>query len=111
MRWRVAEVAEALGVPMPAGLDPVARVAGVSIDSRTVRPGELFIAIRGPRHDGHGFVSGALAGGVAAGVVASERGSEYAAEIRENLFVVDDTLDGLPRLPARACDEWRKAKP
>ena len=66
MRWRVAEVAEALGVPVPAGLDPVAGVAGVSIDSRTVRTGELFIAIRGPRHDGHGFVAGALAGGAAA---------------------------------------------
>src|SRR3984957_1939934 len=111
MRWRVAEVAEALGVPVPAGLDPVAGVAGVSIDSRTVRPGELFIAIRGPRHDGHGFVAGALAGGAAAGVVASERASEYTPEIREKLFVVDDTLDGLHRLAARACDQWRKAKP
>src|SRR5580692_7754070 len=111
MRWRVAEVAEALGVAMPAGLDPVAGVAGVSIDSRTVRPGELFIAIRGPRHDGHGFVAGALAGGAAGGVVASERASEYSPEIREKLFVVDDTLDGLHRLAARACDQWRKAKP
>src|ERR1700730_16024936 len=111
MRWRVAEVAEALGVPVPAGLDTVAGVAGVSIDSRTVRPGELFIAIRGPRHDGHGFVAGALAGGAAAGGVASESGSEYAGEVRGKLFVVDDTLDGLTRLPARACDQWRKAKP
>src|SRR5579862_7861771 len=111
MRWRVAEVAEALGVPVPAGLDPVAGVAGVSIDSRTVRPGELFIAIRGPRHDGHGFVAGALAGGAAAGVVASERASEYAPETRGKLFVVDDTLDGLHRLAARTCDRWRKAKP
>src|ERR1700757_2613008 len=111
MRWRVAEVAEALGVPVPTGLDPMAGVAGVSIDSRTVQPGELFIAIRGPRHDGHGFVAGALAGGAAAGVVASERASEYAAEIREKLFVVNDTLDGLHRLASRACDRWRKAKP
>ena len=111
MRWRVAEVAEALGVPVPAGLDSVAGVAGVSIDSRTVRPGELFIAIRGPRHDGHGFVAGALAGGAAAGVVARESASEYAPEIRGKLFVVEDTLDGLHRLASRACDRWRKAKP
>ena len=39
------------------GLDPMARVAGVSIDSRTVRAGELFVAIHGPRHDGHDYVA------------------------------------------------------
>src|SRR5262249_21925168 len=111
MWWRVAEVAEALGVPAPAGLDPVAGVAGVSIDSRTVRAGELFIALRGPRHDGHGFIAGALAGGAAAGVVARERAAEYTAEIRGKLLVVDDTLEGLHRLAARACEIWRKAKP
>ncbi len=65
MRWTVVQVAEALGVSAPKGLDPLARLAGVSIDSRTVQPGELFLAIRGPRHDGHGFVAGALAGGAA----------------------------------------------
>ena len=61
MRWTVDQVAEALGVPPPAGLDPLAGLAGVSIDSRTIQPGELFIAIRGPRHDGHDFVAAALA--------------------------------------------------
>ena len=110
MRWRVAEMAEALGVPAPAELDPMAGLAGVSIDSRTVRPGELFIAIRGARHDGHGFVAGALAGGAAAGVVEGQRAAEYAAEIGGKLFVVDDTLEGLHRLAARWCEVWRKAK-
>src|SRR5277367_2114961 len=111
MRWTVVQVAEALGVPVPAGLYPVAGMAGVSIDSRSVQPGELFIAIRGPRHDGHGFVAGALAGGAAAGVVAREREAEYSPEIRAKLFVVDDTLGGLHRLAERACEIWRKAKP
>ncbi|MGB6721051.1 MAG: Mur ligase domain-containing protein, partial [Terracidiphilus sp.] len=36
-------------------------VSGYSIDSRTVRPGELFFAVRGERHDGHDFVVAALA--------------------------------------------------
>src|SRR4029077_14183180 len=58
------------GGPPAEGLCAGAGMAGVSIDSRTVQPGELFIAIRGPRHDGHGFVAGALAGGAAAVVVA-----------------------------------------
>ncbi len=41
---------------------------GVSIDSRTVQPGEMFIAIRGERNDGHDFITGALDRG-AAGVM------------------------------------------
>ncbi len=110
MRWTVVQVAEALGVSAPKGLDPLARMAGVSIDSRTVQPGDLFLAIRGPRHDGHGFVAGAFAGGAAAGVVARERWSEYAPEIQARLFAVDDTLAALHRLASRACEIWRTAR-
>ena len=109
MRWTVVQVAEALGVSAPKGLDPLARVAGVSIDSRTIQPGELFIAIHGPRHDGHGFVAGALAGGAAAGVVAKARWAEYPPEIQARLFAVDDTLAALQRLASRCCETWRKA--
>jgi UDP-N-acetylmuramoyl-tripeptide--D-alanyl-D-alanine ligase len=42
---------------------------GVSIDSRTLVPGDLFVALRGPRLDGHRFVGSALAGGAAAVMV------------------------------------------
>jgi len=111
MRWTVAQLAEALGVAAPARLDAMAGVAGVSIDSRTVQPGELFIAIRGPRHDGHGFVAGALERGAAAGVVARERIGEYPAEVQGKLFAVADTLAGLQQLARRACESWRAAKP
>jgi len=107
MHWTVAQAAEALGVPAPAGLSPVARVAGVSIDSRTVQPGELFLAIRGPRHDGHGFVSQALERGAASGVVARERFGEYPEKIRGKLFAVDDTLDALHHLARWAREAWR----
>jgi UDP-N-acetylmuramoyl-tripeptide--D-alanyl-D-alanine ligase len=111
MRWTVVQVAEAMGVPPAPGLDAMARLAGVSIDSRTVQPGELFLAIRGPRHDGHGFIADALARGAAAGVVARERCEEYPGEIRPRLFVVEDTLAALHRLASRWCETWRKAKP
>jgi UDP-N-acetylmuramoyl-tripeptide--D-alanyl-D-alanine ligase len=111
MQWTVVQVAEALGVSVPTGLDPVARVAGVSIDSRTIQPGELFIAIHGPRHDGHGFIAGVLAGGAAAGVVAKERWQDYAPEIQARLFAVDDTLAALQRLASRCCEIWRRARP
>lgn len=111
MRWRVAQVADALGVSPPAALDPLARLAGVSIDSRTVEPGQLFVAIRGPRHDGHGFVSAALARGAAAAVVDRGRMAEYPDEARGRLFPADDTLRALQQLARKYCDSWRQAKP
>lgn len=111
MQWTVLQAADALGVRAPSGLDPMARLAGVSIDSRTAGAGELFIAIHGPRHDGHAFVVSALAAGAAAGLVAQQRFAEYPAEIQSKLFAVDDPLAALQRLAAHACDLWRKAKP
>ena len=111
MRWTVNQMAETLGVAPPSGLDPLAGVAGVSIDSRTIQPGELFVAIHGPRHDGHDHVVGALEKGSAAGLVARDRLSSYAPEIRGRLLAVDDTLAGLQRLASRACEIWRQARP
>src|SRR5205814_982078 len=60
MRWTIAQVADALGSRPGTGLNPLARVAGVSIDSRAIRAGELFITIHEPRHDGHDHVARAL---------------------------------------------------
>ena len=45
---------------------------GVSIDSRTLAAGDLFIALRGPSHDGHDFVAAAFARGAAAAMVDRE---------------------------------------
>jgi UDP-N-acetylmuramoyl-tripeptide--D-alanyl-D-alanine ligase len=111
MRWNVAQVAEALSVPAPSGLGGEVELAGASIDSRTVRAGELFFAIRGPRHDGHDHVSGALATGAAAAVVERGRVAEYPEEIRGQLFGVDDTLAALQQLASRTCAIWRSARP
>jgi len=111
MRWTAVQVAETLGVAVPPGLDPMAGMAGVSIDSRAVRAGELFLAIRGPRHDGHNFVVETLSGGAVAGVVAREKLQDYSEEVRRKLFAVDDTLVALHRLASRACEIWRHAKP
>jgi UDP-N-acetylmuramoyl-tripeptide--D-alanyl-D-alanine ligase len=107
VRWTVAQLAEALGVAHPQGLDPGVTVTGVSIDSRTVEPGELFIAIRGPRHDGHSFVAAALDRGATAGVAACARLAIYPDAVRGKLFAVDDPLTALGRLASRACDIWR----
>jgi len=53
------EVARLTDGEILSGVDD-AEIGGVSIDSRTVSAGELFIAIRGPHHDGHRFVASAL---------------------------------------------------
>ena len=50
---------------------PDSGFAGVSTDSRALRAGELFVALRGPNFDGHAFVAQAQARGAAAAVVAS----------------------------------------
>lgn len=110
MRWNLANVASALGVEVPARADSMARLAGVSIDSRTVRSGELFVAIRGPRFDGHDFVGAALERGAAA-VVETGRTGDYPEEIRGKLLAVADTLRALQQLARAYCDAWRKAKP
>jgi len=111
MRWTADQLADALGVARPAGLNALAGLAGVSIDSRTVQPGELFIAIRGPRHDGHDHLAGAFERGAGAGMVAKDRLHGYAPELQAKLYAVDDTLVALQRLGARAIEIWRRSKP
>ena len=106
MRWTVQEIAQALGVAVPPGLAPLARLAGVSIDSRAVGPEQLFIAIRGPRHDGHNFVAAALQAGAEAALVARDRISSYDSEIRGRLFAVGDTLAALQELARAVRRAW-----
>src|ERR1700676_1505913 len=98
MRWTVDEVARALGVTPPGGLDALARLAGVSIDSRTVASGELFVAIHGPRHDGHNYVVAALEAGALAAVVAHDRLAGFPEAVRPRLFAAPDTLAALQGL-------------
>src|SRR5438270_1040656 len=108
MRWTIAQVAGALGTRPGTGLDPMARVAGVSIDSRTIRAGELFFAIHGPRHDGHDHVGGALERGALAAVVAESRAGSFAESLREHCLVVDDTLLALHQLARAVRESWGK---
>src|SRR5262245_37305476 len=88
--WRAAEIAAATGGEARGDW----AVAGVSIDSRTVQRGELFIALRGPNHDGHAFVGDALARGAAALV---DRVPDDLSE-QAPLVVVGDTMVALTAL-------------
>ena len=79
---------------------------GYSIDSRTIRPGDLFLAIVGQKLDGHLYVKQALEGGASAAVIAAGRLNDYPAQIRPKLLAVPDTLEALQRLAAAARRRW-----
>src|SRR2546428_5382979 len=106
MRWTIAQVADALDARPGTGLDPLARVAGVSIDSRTVRAGELFIAIHGPRHDGHDHVGSALGSGAISAVVAESQLSRFAGEIGSRCIAVVETFEALKQLASAVRQAW-----
>src|SRR6195256_5779549 len=108
MRWTLLQISEPMLAALGTGLDPMARLAGVSIDSRTIRAGELFFAIHGPRHDGHDHVAAAFERGALAAVVAESRGRELAESLRTRCLVVDDTLRALHRLATAVRLAWGK---
>ncbi|WP_293863137.1 UDP-N-acetylmuramoylalanyl-D-glutamyl-2,6-diaminopimelate--D-alanyl-D-alanine ligase [uncultured Alsobacter sp.] len=89
---------EALARAMTArAAGPAPRAAtGVSIDTRTLEPGDLFFAIRGDNRDGHDFVAAALERGAAAAVVAPDRADEFARIGR--VWVVEDVLAAMVAL-------------
>jgi UDP-N-acetylmuramoyl-tripeptide--D-alanyl-D-alanine ligase len=95
----LAEAARAIG----ARAEGEVRFSGVCTDSRTVRAGELFVAIRGERHDGHAFVAAAAARGAAAAMV-DERSRAGGGAAPLPLLVVEDTRRALGRLGAH----WRR---
>lgn len=89
--WTADELAAATGGMIEGLVEK--RFGGVSIDSRTVAPGDIFVAIRGERHDGHEFAAAALRAGAGVAIV-----SKPSAEMREAgpiLVVKDDPLDAL----------------
>ena len=111
MRWTLKEIAEATGGTVtgagaaagaaagagtaasgtPAPGTPPVPLTGVSIDSRTLRPGELFVAVRSER-DGHDYAGAAVASGAGALLVERPTGSGVPE------IVVDDTAAALLRI-------------
>lgn len=94
--WTVAEAVAATG-GRPEGLSD-GPISAVSIDSRETAPEALFVAIKGDRHDGHDFVTAALAAGATAAIVSE---AWFASNGRQGLIVVPDPLEALRAL-ARA---------
>lgn len=67
----VREICKAVDGRLRQG-DGAVKIRGVSIDSRTVRPGDVFIAIRGKRQDGHKYLPQAIKNGAAALIVSKK---------------------------------------
>ncbi|RED54110.1 UDP-N-acetylmuramoyl-tripeptide--D-alanyl-D-alanine ligase [Aestuariispira insulae] len=77
------------------------KAGGVSIDSRSITKGDLFVAIVGPNHDGHDYLKAAAKAGAAAAMV----DKAHAKKLKKAplpLLVVKDTLKGLVDLAAAA---------
>jgi UDP-N-acetylmuramoyl-tripeptide--D-alanyl-D-alanine ligase len=95
--WTSMAMAQAMRASVGGALPEA--VTGLSIDSRTVAPGEAYFAIRGGLHDGHDFVMAALKAGAALAVVEAAHRGKFPDDAP--LLVVDDVLAGLRDL-ARA---------
>ena len=95
IEMRVSEAATALGAAF-SGEDAVFR--GCSIDSRTLDPRALFVALKGTNHDGHDYVAQAREQGAAAAMV------EHRPPLSLPVITVDDTRRALMRLAAN----WRE---
>ncbi|MFZ1884489.1 MAG: UDP-N-acetylmuramoylalanyl-D-glutamyl-2,6-diaminopimelate--D-alanyl-D-alanine ligase [Rhodoplanes sp.] len=103
--WMVDRMADAMRAERANALP--ASVTGISIDSRTIAPGEAFFAIAGDRHDGHAFVTAALDKGAGLAVVAAEKRAALPANAP--LLVVADVLEALRDL-ARAARSRSNAR-
>lgn len=96
--WSGLSLIGALHARISGGLPK--EVGGVSIDTRTLEPGDLFFAIKGEARDGHEFVRAALEKGAGAAVIDEAHAAEFTGA--GPLFIVKDVLAALERLGVRS---------
>jgi UDP-N-acetylmuramoyl-tripeptide--D-alanyl-D-alanine ligase len=96
MKIELREIARTLGLEFEAhGI-----VTGWSIDSRTIAPGDLFFALRGPNHDGHDHVAEVFRKGAAAVVVDRD------VEADGLVLRVEDSVVALQQIAKGAREMW-----
>jgi UDP-N-acetylmuramoyl-tripeptide--D-alanyl-D-alanine ligase len=95
--WTPHDLVAATGGRLIGDMGPA---TGVSIDTRTLQPGDLFFAIKGDVHDGHAFARPALGKGATAAVVSEARAHEF--EGAGALLVVPDVLAAMAALGVAA---------
>jgi len=85
----------------------------VTTDSRLLQAGDLFVALKGERFDGHDFVAQAFERGATAAVVAADRAGALAGRVAGSLLAVGDPLAALGALaadPARRIGRRARAR-
>ncbi len=92
---KLGEIANILGSTLDSTASSERHALGYSIDSRTVRAGEIFFAIRGENYDGHRFVRDALERGAIGTVVSRDFALSNDDADNINLIQVADTLVAL----------------
>ncbi|MDP1702179.1 MAG: UDP-N-acetylmuramoylalanyl-D-glutamyl-2,6-diaminopimelate--D-alanyl-D-alanine ligase [Aestuariivirga sp.] len=103
--WTVDELVSASGGKLIGSVSKP--LNGVSIDTRTIAPGDIFVAIKGETHDAHEFVAKALTAG--AGLAVVSRVTEEMKTAGPLLVVENDPLEGLKKIgrASRArCQAW-----
>jgi UDP-N-acetylmuramoyl-tripeptide--D-alanyl-D-alanine ligase len=113
MKLTLAEAAVGAGAVLEAPLSfssaGALMAGGYSIDSRTVRQGDLFFAVRGERVDGHDYVAEALVRGAIAAVVSRARVATLPdAALAMPLLIAEDTLVAMQALAAHVRRQWGK---
>ncbi|HZD47694.1 MAG TPA: UDP-N-acetylmuramoyl-tripeptide--D-alanyl-D-alanine ligase [Silvibacterium sp.] len=110
MKLDLQQIAFWAGADLPAEAAGSATAAtGYSIDSRTVNPGDLFIAIKGERFDGHDFIASAFERGAVAALLAREKLTTLSEEAcKHPLLIADDTLAALQQLAEAVRKHWNK---
>jgi UDP-N-acetylmuramoyl-tripeptide--D-alanyl-D-alanine ligase len=106
MKLPLVRVAELISAASIQALPSNAEALGYSIDSRTIRPGELFFAVKGEKMDGHDFVQQAIETGAIAAVVASNNLAQFPSTLP--LISVQDTLIALQTLATGVRRIWGK---
>jgi UDP-N-acetylmuramoyl-tripeptide--D-alanyl-D-alanine ligase len=109
--WRIAEFLSVPASELGTNSKRDAIATGYSIDSRTIRPGEVFFAVRGERMDGHDFVAQAMEKGSIAAVVAREKFDgirQAAGTAKFTLIPVEDTLIALQLLAQAVRRLWER---
>lgn len=96
--WTIEELLKATGGRLHGSL--TAPLTSVTIDSRAAGKGDIFVAIKGERHDGHDFVAGALNSGAALAIVSRLTPEMLAAG--PVLEVAEDPLRGLENMGRHA---------
>ena len=111
MNLNLRDIAQWTGAELRVPASDLAEhpATGYSIDTRTVKPGDLFFAVRGERFDAHAFLPKAFEQGARAAVVSRSKAAEFLDLAHTHaLLLVDDPLTALQTLATAVRRHWNK---